>query len=258
MISELLYAYQTRKAWWFTATSRTRSRFARTILGSFWLGFSNLLSITTLGIVYGTVFSVSDFRSYFLYLGIGLVVWNSLASSISSSPQLFVHNAANIKNLNLKPEFYTFEEWAFQIQTFFQSFILVFIVLSFFNFNIIINLLTSIWLPLINFLVFIYWFPIVICILSSLYSDIAQLIPVVLQLVFLISPILYQKESLGKLSWITNYNFIYVVLDSVRDSIIFGVVNYRLCLFLSLINLFGVYFAFKLLRKQRRNLPFMV
>jgi len=258
MISELLYAYQTRKAWWFTATSRTRSRFARTILGSFWLGFSNLLSITTLGIVYGTVFSVSDFRSYFLYLGIGLVVWNSLASSISSSPQLFVHNAANIKNLNLKPEFYTFEEWAFQIQTFFQSFILVFIVLSFFNFNIIINLLTSIWLPLINFLVFIYWFPIVICILSSLYSDIAQLIPVVLQLVFLISPILYQKESLGKLSWITNYNFIYVVLDSVRDSIIFGIVNYRLCLFLSLINLFGVYFAFKLLRKQRRNLPFMV
>ena len=146
----------------------------------------------------------------------------------------------------------------FSNSNFFSILFLVFIVLSVFNFNIILNLLTSVWFPLINFLVFIYWFPIVICILSSIYSDIAQLIPVVLQLVFLISPILYQKENLGRLSWITNYNFIYVILDSVRESIIFGIVNYNLCLFLGMINLLGIFFAFKLLRYQRRNLPFLV
>ena len=90
------FSFETRKLWWFTATSRTRARFARTALGSFWLGFSNLLSITTLGIVYGTVFSVTDFNSYLIYLGIGLVVWNAICSSISSAPILFINNLSLI------------------------------------------------------------------------------------------------------------------------------------------------------------------
>ena len=82
MINDFQYAIRTRRAWWFTATSRTRARFAKTTLGSFWLGFSNLLSIGTLGIVYGTVFSVTDFKAYFIYLGIGLIIWNTISSSI--------------------------------------------------------------------------------------------------------------------------------------------------------------------------------
>ena len=72
LLDNLKFALKTRRAWWYTATSRSRARFARTTLGSFWLGFSNLLSIGTLGIVYGTVFSVKDFKSYFIYLGLGL------------------------------------------------------------------------------------------------------------------------------------------------------------------------------------------
>ena len=82
----LQFSIQTRQLWWFTATSRTRARFARTSLGSFWLGFSNLLSIATLGVVYGTVFAVSDFNSYLIYLGIGLVVWNSISSGGCCGP----------------------------------------------------------------------------------------------------------------------------------------------------------------------------
>ena len=126
LLDNFRYAFKSRKAWWYTATSRSKARFARTTLGSFWLGFSNLLSIGTLGIVYGTVFSVPDFKSYFIYLGIGLVVWNTISSAIANSPNLFSHNSSNIKNMNLKPIFYTLEEWSFQLQTFLQSFVLVF------------------------------------------------------------------------------------------------------------------------------------
>ena len=133
IIDDFKFAINNRKVWWYTATSRTRARFARTTLGSFWLGFSNLLSISTLGFVYGTVFKVKDFSSYFVYLGIGLVIWNTISSSICMSPNLFSNNSSNIKNMNLRPLFYTLEEWAFQIQTFFQSFSLVFIVLLLFK-----------------------------------------------------------------------------------------------------------------------------
>ncbi len=252
------FAFKTRKAWWYTATSRSRARFARTTLGSFWLGFSNLLSIGTLGIVYGTVFSVEDFKSYFIYLGFGLVIWNTISASISNSPNLFAYNSSNIKNMNLKPIFYTLEEWSFQLQTFVQSFILVFLVFLFFKFTLISNVLIYSWIPFLNLFIFIYWFPVIICLISVRFTDFAQLVPIVLQLVFLISPILYRKESLGALEWITNLNFIYQILDPLRDTIINGSINYQNSILLLLFNLIGLFFTISLLNFESKRLPFLL
>ena len=118
VLSTVRDAWRMRRAWWFTATARTRARFARTFFGSFWLGFSNLLSIAALALVYGTVFKVQDFNTYVIYLGVGLVVWNGISSAIGSAPNLFEHNHAQVHNTNLNPIFYVLEEWAFQLQTF--------------------------------------------------------------------------------------------------------------------------------------------
>ena len=252
------FTFKTRKAWWFTATSRSRARFARTTLGSFWLGFSNLLSIGTLGIVYGTVFSVKDFNSYFIYLGLGLVIWNALSSSILNAPQLFSHNSSNIKNTNLNPIFYTLEEWAFQLQTFIQSFLLVFGVLIFFKFSILINFLLYSWIPFLNLFIFIYWFPLILCLVSIRYTDIAQLVPIILQLVFLTSPILYLKDSLGSLYWITNFNFIYQFLDPLRSSLMDGSINYSNSIMLLFINLICLILSLFFLNNQRKRLPFLL
>ena len=258
LFNNFKFAFKTRKAWWYTATSRSKARFARTTLGSFWLGFSNLLSIGTLGVVYGTVFSVNDFQSYFVYLGFGLVIWNTLSSSISNSPQLFAHNSSNIKNMNLKPIFYSLEEWSFQLQTFLQSFILVFFVLIFFKFSLVINLLLYSWLPFLNLFIFIYWFPLIICLVSVRFNDIAQLVPIVLQLVFLTSPILYLKDSLGALIWITNFNFIYQILDPLRLSIISGYVNYQNSILLLIFNLLGLVGTIFYLHYESKKLPYLV
>ena len=258
LLDNFKFAFKTRKAWWFTATSRSRARFARTTLGSFWLGVSNLLSISTLGIVYGTVFSVENFRSYFIYLGFGLVVWNTICASISNSPQLFAHNSSNIKSMNLNPIFYTLEEWSFQVQTFLQSFVLVFFVFIFFKFSLLINFFLYSWLPLLNLFLFIYWFPVIVCLISVRYSDIAQLVPIILQLVFLTSPILYRKESLGSLAWITDMNVIYQVLDALRDSIVEGYINYRGSLILLIANIISILITLQLLNKENKKLPFLL
>jgi len=258
LLDNFKFAFKTRKAWWYTATSRSRARFARTTLGSFWLGLSNLLSIATLGIVYGTVFSVDNFVSYFIYLGFGLVIWNTMSASISNSPQLFAHNASNIKNMNLKPIFYTLEEWSFQLQTFIQSFILVFFVFLFLKFSLLYNLLIYSWIPFLNLFIFLYWFPVIICLISVRYNDIAQLVPIVLQLVFLTSPILYTRESLGSLSWITNFNFIYQILDPLRESIIEGLISYNESFIILFFNFIGLFVTMTLLKYESKKLPFLV
>ena len=258
LLDNLRFALKTRRAWWYTATSRSRARFARTVLGSFWLGFSNLLSILTLGIVYGTVFSVKDFTSYFIYLGLGLVTWNTISSSIANSPQLFAHNSSNIKNMNIKPLFYTLEEWSFQLQTFIQSFSLVLFVFIFLKISLIGNLLIYSWLPLLNLIIFIFWFPVIVCLISIRFTDIAQLVPILLQLVFLTSPILYRKESLGDIAWITNFNFIYKILEPLRDSIMDGYINYQQSILTLFINIASLLMTIILLNNESKRLPFLL
>ena len=258
LLDNLKFAVKTRRAWWYTATSRSRARFVKTALGSFWVGFSNLLSIGTLGIVYGTVFKVDDFKAYFIYLGVGLVIWNAISSSISNAPNLFAHNSSNIKNMNLKPLFYTLEEWSFQMQTFIQSFSLVFFIFIFLQTSLIVNLFLYSWLPFLNLFVFIYWFPILVCLISIRFSDIAQLVPIILQLVFLTSPILYRKESLGDLSWITNLNFIYHILDHIRLSIIDGKIDYQNSIFLLLSNIIALMLTVFVLNNESKKLPFLL
>ena len=110
-------AWRMRRAWWFTATARTRARFARTLLGSFWLGLSMCFRLR-LWRWCTEPFLSQDFSTYVVYLGIGLVVWNGISAALGSAPNLFEHNQAHVQNTNLNPIFYVLEEWAFRVQTF--------------------------------------------------------------------------------------------------------------------------------------------
>jgi lipopolysaccharide transport system permease protein len=257
-VNALRVGWKTRRAWWFTATSRTRDRFARTALGSLWLGLSNLFSIAVLAFVYSAVFKVTDFSSYVVYLGTGLVVWNSIAGAVQSGPTLFRANAGNIKNTNIHPIFYSLEEWSFQLQTFLQSFVLVLLFLSFFQPTLLPHLLTAGLLPLINVLLFIYWFPLMLCLVGARYEDFFQLVPIALQLMFLLTPILYRRETLGSLGWTADFNPLYRVLSNLRHALIQGEFKIGQVSLILLLNLMGILCSVWLLERQRRQLPFLV
>lgn len=246
------------RVWSFTAWTRTEERFARTSLGSIWLGLSNLISIALLSVVYGAVFKVENFRNYLLYIGLGLVLWSTISTSISSSPNILIQNELKIKNTNLNILFYPLEEWCFQLHNFFQSFSIVFIALIFVNKSIFINFLLYSILPLINFFIFMFWFPFLICLLGVRYRDIYQLVPIVLQLTFLLSPILYIKENLGKLIWIVNLNPLYIIISQLRDSIIGSEINSLKFLYTFLMNLLGLIISLLYFRKLKNHIPFLL
>lgn len=255
--SALRYAWTTRRAWWFTATARTRDRFASTVLGSFWLGLSTLLSLAVLAVVYGTVFKVQDFRNYVVYLGTGLVIWNSLSASIHSATTLLAHNSVKLKSTNINPIFFTFEEWGFQVQAFLQSFGLVLLALLPFRFEMLGNLLTVGLLPLVNLLLFMYWFPLLVCLLGARYQDLYQVVPTLTQFLFVLSPILYSKENLGRFSWTAEINPLYRVLSGFRHALTEGDLQLQQVAVGLLINAMGIILAIALLERQRKDWPFL-
>lgn len=258
IVDSIRFGWKTRRAWWYTALSRSKERFSRTALGSFWLGLSNLLSIAALSAIYSRVLDIGNFKEYVLFLGIGLAIWEAIGGAISSGPNLFKANKSNLQNSNTNPIFYTLEEWAFNTQTFAQSFTIVFIALSFFNHSIITNLLTHGIAPAVNIIVFIYWLPIITCLLGARLPDLYQFIPVIVRLIFLLSPILYPRKNLGNIGWIAEFNPIYRYLEDLRYCIIYGESRIETTLILTFLNIAGLIASLYMLEKNKKELVFLV
>jgi lipopolysaccharide transport system permease protein len=144
------------------------------------------------------------------------------------------------------------------VQTFLQSFGLVVVVLTFFQHHLIYHLFTTGLLPLLNLLLLIYWLPLLVCLLGARYEDFFQLIPIVLQLLFLVSPILYKKDALGKMAWTAEYNPLYRVLSALRNAVIHGEIHVGQSIIVLIINVFAIYFSLWLLERQRAYLPFWI
>jgi lipopolysaccharide transport system permease protein len=144
------------------------------------------------------------------------------------------------------------------MQTFLQSFLLVLLGLTFFKPMLLPHALTSAWLPLLNVVIFLFWAPLVICLLGARYRDLYQLVPILLQLVFLLSPILYKRESLGHLAWTADLNPIYRVLSPLRHALLSGEVLWTQVLVMAALNGAGIWLGCWMLKRDRRFLPFMV
>ena len=108
----------------------------------------------------------------------------------------------------------------------------------------------------LNLFLFVFWAPLTICVAAARFCDFYQLVPILTQLIFLISPILYQEKNLGKISLVANLNPIYKVLSLFRDSMIEGRFFFKESMILLILNIFMIIFSLILLEKERNNLVY--
>ena len=254
----LLYACRTARAWWYSAWLRTLARFSRTTLGSFWMGLSNLLSVAVLGVVYSTVLKVPDPVHYIIYLGFGITIWGLISMASVSGSTLFMQRRDQLVNNALPSIFYCLEEWAFQLQTFAQAFVVILVAFACVDPVLLLNAVHYIWLPMLNLALFSFWIIVLMAVLGARFKDFAQLMPILLQLLFLVSPILYKREGLGSLSPLADFNPFYQALAPVRDALIEGQLHLRSELLSLGMNSLGVLLAIWLLKRLRYRLPLWV
>ncbi len=205
--------------WWYTAWTRTKARFIRTYLGNIWIGLSNLLAVCALGSVYRFIFNISNFKYYFGYLGIGITIWGFISGTILASSSIFQTTKLKSLNSEFTPSYFFLEEVFFQLYCFFQSALPVLIVLSIIGVVNPLNIFISI-IPAINLFLVIFILSGLIALIGAKYKDLAQLIPVILQLIFLSSPIMFYKEAMGRAYVISKYNILYRSLDSLRSALL--------------------------------------
>lgn len=215
------YSDPTPTIWWYTAYSRTKARFIRTYLGSFWIGLSNLLAVSVLGLVYKFVFSVTNFSYYYAYLAFGLTLWSFVSGCPLSCGGVFQASRDRSLNSDFTPSFFFLEEFCFQLLSFVQALIPVLIVTLLFKMTNIYNIVLSI-LPVLNIFLAVFSLSAFTALIGAKYKDIGMLFPVVFQLMFLTSPIMFYREAAGRAYIVSKYNPIYRLLNSARSALLDG------------------------------------
>ena len=253
MLNKLFRGDPTPSIWWYTAWTRTKARFVRTYLGSLWIGLSNLLAVCVLGSVYRFIFNVDNFKYYFGYLGVGITVWGFISGAILSCSAVFQNTRDRSLNSEFTPTYFFLEEIIFQFYSLIQASIPILLVLIVIGTINPLSLVVAI-LPFINLFLVVFFVSGVISLIGAKFKDIAQLVPVILQLIFLSSPIMFFKEAMGRAFIISKYNILYRSLSSVRTALLDGNISLLTqIIFLPIMTLL-CFFVYRYINKLRNKI----
>ena len=144
-----------------------------------------------------------------------------ISGAILSSSAVFQNTKDRSLNSEFTPSYFFLEEIIFQFYALVQSSIPILVVLIIIGLIHPINLFVAI-LPFINLFLVVFFISGLVSLIGAKFKDIAQLVPVILQLFFLSSPIMFFKESMGRAYIISKYNILYRALSSVRTALLDG------------------------------------
>lgn len=203
----------------YWAVNDIKQRYRRSVLGPFWITLSSFIFIISLTTIYHKLFQV-DFDFYILWVTTGIIPWflflnqvNEGMYSIIEAENIIKSHPININNIFLRLLFRNFI-------IFIHNFLIVLFIIIIFSDNIFLFIIS---LPLTFILYFVILFPTggIVAILCTRFRDLQSLISSLIQIVFLISPIIWHPSLLqGEIfKIIIDYNPIYHFLEIIRSPI---------------------------------------
>lgn len=204
-----------------------KDRYLGTGLGQFWFILSPLIMIVIYSVIFSDIMKmklnvVDNSYGYSIYLISGLLPWISFSTIITVLNTSFFDKAPLIKKINVPM-------YTFQFSTLLSEFMVFFIsmLLGIFFLIIVSQPITTafLWLPLIMVLQTLFAFAIgVICSLfTPFFKDMKVALPIVIQLWFWMTPIIYMKELIEKkFPLLIIINPFYYFVDTYQNIFLLG------------------------------------
>lgn len=197
-------------------------RYRRTVIGYFWTLVNPLLMMSVTAFVFSSLFKM-PLREYSVFLFSGMIAWNSFNSTVFQSCHAFINNEGLIKKIYLPKILFPLSvSMGAAIDT----------VLSFFALFIIILVLggkiTSalLLLPISFLLLFLFSLGIglIMSVMTVFFRDLLYIITVILQAMFFLTPVMYDKTMLGgAIAYLMKLNPLVPYIDIFRSPLAYGV-----------------------------------
>jgi len=215
--------YTTRYLWWNLALSDLRSKFRRSVLGMSWAVLQPLALTLLFTFVLGRIFDVNG-SDYAPYVFSGIIVWEFIVSSANVGCHALLLAEGYIKQCTHPLAIYSLR---------IVCVALINLLLGFAGFILWVMLIKPgnigwTWLSLLlsfPLIILLVWpLALITSFIGARFRDFSQLIVIVMQAVWYISPVFFQPEMFQRanISFLVDYNPIYHILNLIRMPTLYG------------------------------------
>jgi lipopolysaccharide transport system permease protein len=204
------------------------NRFSRSKLGGLWMIINPLVQVVIFAMVLSNLLSarlpgINNENAYALYLMSGTLSWGLFSEIVSRSLNLFIEQAGVMKKIQFP---------RITLPTILIGSALLNNMLLFASILVIFALLghmpniSVLWVPLLTLIVMVMaaGIGLILGIFNVFLRDLAQIVPVFLQIVYWLTPIVYPASVIPKqYQMYLEYNPMYPLVAAYQNVLVFGV-----------------------------------
>lgn len=232
-----------------------RHRYARSVIGPFWITLSMVLLILTISSVWSLIFKI-HLREYLPYLTVGMVYWGLFHTSITEASGIFPVNVGYIKQVRNSYFIFIFQLIYRNFLIFTHNVVVVLFVLVVLSPPTVEGLFLAL-LGLALFLLNTVWLGAFVGLLGCRYRDLQPIIASVLQVFFYVTPIMYMETSIRSgYSLFFDLNPMYHMLSVVRAPLLLGTLPIGSAIFLLITAVVGFTVTFYLYGKYSSRIAY--
>ncbi len=202
--------------WFAMAWQDIKQRYRGSMLGPFWVTISMGIMVGLLGTIYGRLFG-AERQEYLPFLALGFLTWLWMSNTVTESTMLFVVATRYIKQTRLPVTLFVFRLMARNLIVLAHN-LPVYIVVA-----LIVGLNPG-WTALLAIpgmllcLVCMFWLSMLFGMLSARFRDFPQIVNSLIQVIFYVTPIMWQPEKLGTTRYVfVDFNPVYYFIEIVRE-----------------------------------------
>ncbi len=258
---DLASGFGKRELWLHLGWQDIKQRYRRSVLGPFWITIATGTMAVALGGLYSKLFHL-ELSKHLPYVTLGLIIWNLINAAILEGADVFVANEGLIKQLPTPLSVHVYR--------------LVWRQVILFGHNIVIYVVIAIifpqpwkwtdltFIPALGLIVLnCVWVALCFGILATRYRDISPLLFSLVQLLFYMTPIIWNDETLrqqgaGGWSRIIELNPLLHYVDIVRAPLIGADQELRHWVVVIVLTIVGWIVTAFAMRQYRARVPYWV
>lgn len=243
------------RIWLLLGFQDIKLRYRRSKLGPFWITISTGLMIYSMGFLYAHLFKI-DLSHYYIFLASGMVTWTLISTIMLEATDTFMESQSYIKQIKLPYTIYIMRILTRNFIIFLHNIIAIVPIMIYFH---ILPHLLSLLFGLLVIGLCALTYGTILAIIGTRYRDIKQIIHSLVQIIFLLTPIMWQPDMLPeKYKLLTHLNPFMQLIELLRSSMMGhppATANFLSCIVIVLI---GVLIAFVLFMRARHRIAFWV
>ncbi|MBD1173034.1 ABC transporter permease [Pelagibacterales bacterium SAG-MED03] len=192
-------------------------RYARSILGPFWIVLSSMVLIGGLTFVFNSLWGM-DVKSVVPWIAIGVIVWGFILTVVEEGSQMLINDVFN--NLAIKPIKWCLIHVFKNLIILTHNSLVIFLALYFTDVKLTLNVIWVLY-GIVILSINALCFSIILSFLCTRYRDFILIIRNLMFLLFLITPIFWMPNLLkGNRALLADWNIIYQLIQTIRDPLL--------------------------------------